>query len=188
MSDASEAREIAAWLRRFRWALGGLPEAERAEIAAEARAHIDERVAAGASAREALAAFGDPQTYAESFVEEMELARALSGERFPSLLGAVARRVHRSLVAGLAFLAVLILGTVALGMAAAAVAKLFDPVHAGLWLGPGELFFGIATETRGRRELLGPWIHPLAILVAVATWALARWVLIRAVRALDRGR
>lgn len=182
MSEAGDARAVAGWLRRFKWSLAGIGSPEREDIVAEVRAHLAERMAAGAGVTEALSAFGTPEAYARSFVEEMELARALTGERFPSLLGAVVQRAHRSAVAGAAFLAVLLLGVTALGVVMTAAMKLADPVHTGLWLGQGSFFFGKVEDPAGYRELLGGWIYPLAPLSLALAWVLGRLTLISALR------
>jgi hypothetical protein len=188
MSEAGDARAIAGWLRRFRWSLAGMASPEREDIVAEVRAHLAERMAAGAGVTEALNAFGTPEAYARSFVEEMELARALTGERFPSLLGAVVQRAHRSAVAGVAFLAVLLLGATALGVIVTAALKLGDPTHMGLWLGHGSFFFGRVDDPNRYRELLGGWIYPLAPLSLALAWVLGRLALISALRTIRRAR
>jgi hypothetical protein len=184
MSETGDARAIAGWIRRFRWSLGGIPGPERDEIVAEVRGHISERVAAGASVTDALNAFGTPEGYARSFVEEMELMSAISGGGTPSLLNVVMRRAHRSLIAAASFVAVLMLAALALGVAVTAVAELIAPEEAGLWIGRNNFFFGMTDEPEGMRELLGPWILPLAPLVVGLAWVLARLVLLRAARAM----
>jgi hypothetical protein len=188
MSEAGDARAVAGWLRRFRWSLAGIGSPEREDIVAEVRAHLAERMAAGAGVTDALNAFGTPEAYARSFVEEMELARALTGERFPSLLAAVVQRAHRSVVAGAAFLAVLLLGATALGVVVTAVLRLSDPTHAGLWLGQGSFFFGKVDDPAAYRELLGGWIYPLAPLSVAFAWVLGRLALISALRTIRRSR
>ncbi|HEX8569061.1 MAG TPA: hypothetical protein VF699_03940 [Caulobacteraceae bacterium] len=188
MSEAGDQRAIAGWLRRFKWSLGGMPSPEREDLVAEVRAHLDERIAAGVGVTEALNGFGTPEAYARNFVEQMELARALTGGRFPSLLGAVARRVHRSAVAAAAFIAVLLLAGLAGGICVTAAVKLVDPVHAGLWFGEGGLYFGREQEPGRMRELLGPWIFPLAPVSVALAWVLARLVLISSLQAVRSSR
>lgn len=186
MSEAGDARAMSGWLRRFKWALGAMPSPEREDIVAEARAHLAERVAAGATVTDALNAFGTPEGYARSFVEEMELARALTGQGFRPLLGAVVRRVHSSAVAAAAFLAVLVLSALAIGVVVTALLKLGDPTQYGLWASREFFFFGSGAV--GGRELLGPWIYPLAPVTVGLAWVLARLMLLGAVRAIQRAR
>lgn len=188
MSEAGDARAVSGWLRRFKWSLSGVPSPERDEIVAEVRAHISERIASGDGVTDALNAFGTPEAYARSFVDEMELARALTGERFPSLLHAIVSRAHRSAVAGAAFLAVLMLGGLAVGVSATAILKLADPARYGLWVGRGAFFFGQAESPEALRELLGAWIFPLAPLVVGLAWVFGRLVLVSALRAMRRAR
>lgn len=188
MTQAGDERAISGWLRRFKWSLAGMGAPERDEIVAEVRAHITERIAAGDGVTDALNAFGRPEAYARSFVEEMELARAITGERVPSMLGVVIRRAHRSALASAAFLGVLILVAIAVGVGGTALLKLFRPESAGLWAGQGSFYLGVADERSGMRELLGPWLYPLAPLLMGACWVLGRLILLSTVRAMRASR
>ena len=188
MNQAGDGRAISAWLRRFKWSLAGMPSPERDEIVAEVRAHLMERIDAGDGVTDALNAFGRPEAYARSFMEEMELARAITGERVPSMLGVVIRRAHRSAIALAAFLGVLVLVVLAVGIAGTAIHKMFVADNSGLWVGNGSFYFGLADESSGMRELLGLWLYPLTPLVIGACWVLGRLILLSTVRSMRSSR
>lgn len=179
---------VADWLRRLAWALAAMPPAQRDDIVAEARVHLEEGVAAGRSAAEALAGFGPAEDYARPFLDEMELTAALGSQKSGDLLGAVARRVHRSLVAAVAAVVLLALALVAFMAVSLVIMKLQDPVHAGLWIGPGQQFIGTIDDPTQARELLGLWLYPLAAGCLALAWLVGRLVLLWAVRRLARPR
>lgn len=188
MSEAGDARAVSGWLRRFKWSLGSVPSPEREDIVAEVRAHLSERLAGGIGVTDALNAFGTPETYARSFVEEMELARALTGGRIPSMLGVIVRLAHRSAVAAAAFVVVLLVAGLAAGITLTAILKIFDPTQVGFWVGPGGAHFGPSGGGPEMRELLGGWIYLLAPVSVAAAWVLCRLVLIRALRTIRQSR
>lgn len=179
---------VADWLRRLAWALAAMPAPQRDDIVAEARAHLEERAADGRSAIDALAGFGPAEDYARPFLDEMELTAALGSQKSGDLLGAVARRVHRSLVAAGAAVVLLTLALIALAAISLVIMKLQDPVHAGLWVGPGQQFIGTIDDPAQARELLGLWLYPLAAASLALAWLIGRLVLLWAVRRLARPR
>lgn len=183
---ATNDRAAAEWLRRLNWALAAMPPPDREDIVAEARAHIEEAAAEGRATTEVLAGFGAPDAYARRFLEEMELSAALGSGRVGRLFVAVARRVHQSLIAFAAFVVVLCVAGLAGGAALAAVWKLFDPVHVGLWLSPRFFFIGQIDDPSTGRELLGLWLYPFTCVVLVLAWIICRFVLVRTLRMLSR--
>ena len=185
---AAETHSVEDWLRRLKWALAGMPSPEREDIVEETRVHLQERIEAGQGPAEALAPFGDPEAYARGFIDEMELSGLLARPRFAGLLAATARRAHKSLVAALAFFAVIILGGLAVGVLITAGWKVFDPVHAGLWVSATAFHFGTIDDPSSARELLGNWIYPVALVIAALCWMLGRLVMIWAVRTIRRRR
>ncbi len=183
---AADTKSVEAWLRRLKWALAGMPSPEREDIVEETRVHLRERIDSGQGAAEALAPFGEPEAYARGFIDEMELSGLLARPRVAGLLAATARRAHKSLVAALAFFAVIILASLGIGVLVTAVWEVFDPVHAGLWIAPGELHFGVVDDPIRGRELLGPWIYPVSLAIAALCWVLGRLTLISALRTIRR--
>ena len=55
---------VIQWLNTLQQALRPLPQAERDDIIREARAHLEDRIAAGLSPENALHGFGDARAYA----------------------------------------------------------------------------------------------------------------------------
>ena len=188
MTANAEDPEVTRWLHQLNWALASVPTAEREDIVAEARAHLAESIADGHSPRDALAHFGAAETYARTFLDDIELSGALGSQRSGAMLSVLARRVHNSVVAAFGFFIVVILGAVALGVGLTGIAKIFDPVHAGLWVGPQIFAFGITGDPPHGRELLGHWIFPVAALIVALCWILGRMVLLWSLRTLARAR
>jgi hypothetical protein len=180
--SAADAR-LAEYARKLRWALAALPEADRDGIVAEMRSHVLDRVDAGASLDEALAALGAPEDYARGFLDSYAVATALSSRRLPQLLAVMLQNVARS--AAVAVSGVIIF----VAWAAAAVAvyltlqKIADPAHVGLWRGEDFFFIGIIDDPSTGQELLGPWMPAIALLFILVAWglthALAVWALRR---------
>lgn len=179
-------REMETWLRRVKWALACLPDAERDDIVAEIREHLLERVAQGAQASAVLAEFGRPEGYARQFIDEREVSFAAGSRHNLPMLGVVVSRAHRSAVAAIALLATAGLATVAFVAVLTAIIKIFDPLHAGLWQGGKELFLGVVDNSGTSHELLGNWIYPLAALSIVVSWLSGRAILVWAVSRLAR--
>lgn len=184
MTDAD--RRLDEWLRGLKWSLQSIPSPEREDIIEETRAHITERLDRGAPLEEALAPFGTPEDYARSFIDEMEVSGALATQKSGPLMAVITRRAHRSLVAAGAVLGILVLNVIAIASVAIGVYRLFDPVHAGLWVGPGFAFLGTIDDPSTGRELLGNWVYVLAPIVLVVCWYLARLILIGTVRTFAR--
>ncbi|MBP6011082.1 MAG: hypothetical protein KBA31_02540 [Alphaproteobacteria bacterium] len=168
------------FLRRLGWGLQGLPD--RMDIVAETRAHVLDCLARGERIEAVLAGFGTPEEYARSFVDGMELSRALSSEKSGDLAGAVLRRAHRSVVAGVAVIALMVLGACAFAAAYLALLKVIDPSHAGLWWSESEQFIGVIDDPSEARELLGLWVFPVTAAVCAAAWITGRFVLLWAAR------
>lgn len=173
------------WLRRLKWALAKVPSPEREDIVAEARAHIEERVAGGRPVAEVIADFGAPEAYARHFVDEMEAAGALGTQSSGDLLSVVARRVHRSLVAALAMFGVLVLALAGFTALSMVWMKITHPVRAGLWISPTQQFIGVIDDPSKAHDVLGWWLYPLAAAILLLVWLIGRLILIWAVRALQ---
>lgn len=179
-----EDPKLSEYARKLRWALSSLPEADRDGIVAEMRSHVLDRVDAGASLSEALAALGEPEQYARAFRDSYAVATALSSRRIPQLIAAMLHNAARS--AAVAVSGVLIF----LAWAGAAVAvyltllKISDPEHVGLWRGPGFFFIGIIDDPLTGRELLGPWMPAIALLFILIAWGLTHVLAVWALRRL----
>jgi hypothetical protein len=184
MTPTSEDQAVADWLRKLKWALTRMPSPEREDIVAETRAHLEERVAAGVTPAEAIAAFGPADVYARTFLDEMDVAVALGSRRLGDILAVVVRRLNRSLIAAAAFLVVLFVGGVALGLIVAAIWKIFDPAHVGVWIEGRSFWIGNIDDPAAGRELVGLWLYPIAAAGVTTAWLVCRAVLLWTVRAL----
>jgi len=173
----TDERELDHWLSRLGWALSHLSEPERADIVKEARSHVEDRVAAGASVREVLLDFGPAERHARRFVDEIEAYEALGSQKAGALARFVVNRAHRSVVAALALLALVLLAVLASVAVLTVALKIFDPVHAGLWVGPGVAFVGVIDDPTTARELLGAWLFPAAAVFLTVVVIAARLLL-----------
>ena len=188
MTALTQDRAVADWLRRLAWALSRMPSPEREDIVLETRGHLEERIAAGATPAEALAAFGPAETYAHRFLDEMDVAAALGSRRFGDVFGVVVTHLNRSMIAVLAFLVVLFVSGIALGLVVAGVWKLFDPVHVGIWISGRSFWIGDIDDPSAGRELVGLWLYPITLAGVALAWFVCRAVLLWAVRTLAPSR
>jgi uncharacterized membrane protein len=186
MTYANSNPEVEAWLRKLGWALSRMPSPEREGIVDETRAHMYERLARGLTPVQAVDGFGSPDAYARKFMDEMDLSGALGSQRGGDLLGAIARRVHRSLIALVAFVAVLCLFCLAAGGAVAMVMEVIDPVHTGLWVGEAGFFIGTNDDLSRARDIAGDKIYVVGAVLIAASYVFGRLILLGAVRALAR--
>lgn len=153
--------EIERYLKQLRLGLAPLGAADRDEIVAEVRSHIEERIAQGRTG--VLAEFAPAERYAAAFLAERSLMSALA-EGTPWALS-------RSLWTGrilraLSIAAAVPLGLVQLCSAALIVLGALKPLmfdHVGLWVGPRVRFAIGYMSDPGGPELLGWWAMPLFI-------------------------
>jgi hypothetical protein len=176
--------KLAEYARRLRWALAALPEADRDGIVTEMRSHVLDRVDAGATVNEALAALGTPDEYAREFRESYTVASALSLRRTSRMLHALVQGAARSAGAVGACVTIVIVWAAALLVAYTALLKVGDPGHVGLWRGERFFFIGIIDDPSTGTELLGPWITPLALVCVVAAWLITRSIAVWALKRL----
>lgn len=185
MNTQTDHPKLAEYARKLRWALTSLPEADRDSIVTEMRSHVLDRVDAGASLEEALAALGEPEDYASAFRESYAVSAAISSRKLPQLLAAMLQNAARSAAVAASALVIFI------AWAAAAIAvylvalKISDPAHIGLWKGEGFFFIGIIDDPSSGRELLGPWLPVIALAVVLVAWALTQWLAVWALKRLS---
>jgi len=182
MSTFAEDPRLLDYGRKLRWALSALPDADRDGIVEEMRSHVLDRVDAGASVEQSLEALGDPNEYARRFCDAYSVASALSSRRTPQLIGALVGGVAPSLAAACATLVILISWAAAALVAYVAILKIGDPAHVGLWRSEHFFFIGIIDDPTTGRELLGPWITPLALIAVVGAWIITRTIATWALR------
>ncbi len=189
MTITSEAQQrIDAYLGRLRARLHGIKDEEVREIIAELRSHVMDKAAvhsaedAGANGAvtaegvdAALAALGSPEELASEYMTDNLLAQAeVSRSPFRILKGLL--RWASLSVAGFFVLLGSVLGYF-LGSVfiLVAIAKVFHPHTAGLWIfhngsGDSEISFrlGFGSVPPGGRDVLGWWIEPIGWIVGCA--------------------
>jgi uncharacterized membrane protein len=190
MATQTETRaQIERYLLRLRSALGGMPDAEKAEILSDIRNHIEERLVdapAGQAeaATETMAALGNPETLAATYRRERLMARAVASPAPALLLHATFQWALTGLRGFLAFLALLIGYSSGLSFLVCAVLKPFLPSHIGLWLDPPLFSIGYFNAADHlKHEVLGWWIVPLGLaigpLMLIWTTRLVQWLIRR---------
>ncbi len=162
---------LESYLERFQSALVGMTLAERQDIVEEIRVHVEERLATGMSVAETLTRLGPADELAREYCRGALVRRA----------GALARRASRAFspwlmlraafawaMTGLhgifVFLAAMFGYGLGFGFAILAVLKFIFPDATGLWVGGGNLEFGIPSPQAGDvHEILGKWFEPVAV-------------------------
>ena len=169
--SATDNALVEQYLKGVADGLTEISNADRRDILAEIRSHLDERIeqlnAQGTShaADEALRALGDPSTLAHQFVEAADRHRAGRSYAPWVLLYAAARTAS----SGAKGLLVFLIGLVGYGAAIAAmltaVLKHFIP-QVGLWVGSWGIVWGLPSDSTRGRELLGQYFIPATIALA----------------------
>jgi HAAS domain-containing protein len=174
-------QEIEAYLAKLRAELRGFNDQQVAEIVAELRSHILDKLAiAGDAATPVqvdaiLAALGTPEELANQYITDNLLARAEVSRSPLRILDSLFRWASLS-VAGFFVLISSVLGYFfGAVFILVAILKPFHPQTAGLWLlrdstGDPEFSFrmGFGSTPLDGRDLLGWWIVPLGILAGCA--------------------
>jgi HAAS domain-containing protein len=174
-------QKIEAYLVKLRAQLRGFNDQQVAEIVAELRSHMIEKLAvagdavAPAQVDAILAALGTPEELANQYITDNLLARAEVSRAPLHILDSLFRWASLS-VAGFFVLISSVLGYFfGAVFILVAILKPFHPHTAGLWLlhdntGDPELSFrmGFGSTPLDGRDLLGWWIVPLGILAGCA--------------------
>lgn len=166
---AQDETDINTWLGYLEQVLAPLPASEREDIVVEARAHLEERVAAGLSATSALAGFGKAEHYARAFLDDHALTQALHSRRALTMAKTLFGVAGQSLIATLGLIAFLVFGTTTIGAIACLLLKFARPELINLW--PGS-------------ERLGNGLYPVLVAIAVIDAWLARFSLVLALKGL----
>ena len=176
MTAPETVRQINQWLTALDTALAILPDPERADILTETRSHLHDRLAQGLSPEQALIGFGDARAYAQRFVDQFALNRALTSRKISimarTLFGFAGRSVRAAV--GLVF---------ALGFAVFGISSLWP-----LKLGHDHIVFGFSNPSPPIppfNEVLGPWIFPCLFLLTLLGFYAMRYSLMAAVRSMS---
>jgi hypothetical protein len=187
MTDAAVQSKIDAYVGKIERALHALSREQRRDIVEELKSHI--REAAGgatldvAQVTAAIERLGRPQQLASMYLAE-NLTKRAADERTPWLIvRACARWAKLSVTGFFVLLGCLVGYGFAAGWFLAAIAKPFRPDRIGLWhlVDPTDnLSFSLgAVDQPGARELLGWWLIPiglaLALLFAFLTTRFGLW-------------
>ena len=177
MSDEAARARLDDYLAQVRRELRGLPPSEQAEIAAELRSHVLDRVQGELTVERvetAITALGAPRLVAQANLTERMVAR-VEADRSPwSVMAAAGRLAGVSAYGLVALLGSLTGYGVAAAWFATALVKLFMPDHAGLWVGPHSFALGVVSGQTAGRELLGWEVVPLGLTLGVA-FTLLTW-------------
>jgi uncharacterized membrane protein len=174
VKTSNSDREIDNYLRRFRWALGTLPERDIEEIVAETRSHILDRIDGGASIGAVFEGIGTADEYARRFVREHSTVSAISTRRTDALLSALIVNSHGNPMAIFSVGFIFALWAIVIGFAAVTIMKIFNPATIGLWRGEKMFFLGIIDDPATADELLGIWIFPIAFALVAVAWLVTR--------------
>ncbi|ESQ74217.1 hypothetical protein [Asticcacaulis sp. AC402] len=176
---------IETWLKALDAALITLPVSQRADVVAEARGHLEERLAAGLSAESALHGFGTAKTYAQGFVDQHALDTALNSKRIIVMVTTLAAFTSRSIIAFFGLLGALLFGSLALGSVVSIVLKMINPAAVGLWMeGKDSFILGTTSNPSVATELAGNWVYLIFVAMIVVGGFLARGSLIAAIRSI----
>ena len=172
-------RKIETYLGELAAQLRGFNPQQVAEIVAELRSHILDKLAAGGETSAAqvdsiLAALGGPEELANQYLTDNVLARA-EGSRSPlRMLEGLFRWATLSFAGFSVLLGSLFGYFIGVVFILVAVFKVIHPQTAGLWLLPGgagdsafSFRMGFGSAPAGR-DLLGWWIVPLGLLAGCA--------------------
>ncbi|ADU12250.1 HAAS signaling domain-containing protein [Asticcacaulis excentricus] len=172
----NDANTIHIWLNELERALAGLPEASRRDIVNEARAHLEDRVAAGLSARSALHGFGTVKDYARPFIEDFLLSRAITSNHSLHMIKALVTHSARSIVAFLGLTFAATFGGLTLINLLWLIDKIGSPDKVGYFTDSGaNNYIGhLPASALGATEQLGPWWYVLTIAGIILSLFLAR--------------
>ncbi len=195
-------QKIEAYLGRLRGRLRGANDAEVREIVDELRSHILDKAAASSQLNDdahseitpaavdaALAALGSAEELASQYMTDTLLARAEVSRSPVQILRSLFRWASLSVGGFLVLLGSVLGYFFGIVFLLVAVAKLFHPQTAGLWLLPSgagdtEISFrlGFGSVPAGGRDLLGSWIVPIGWLAGGALVMLTTYIAVRFVR------
>ncbi len=175
----TDEKAVETYLARLARTLRALPEADRNDIVAEIRAHLEHRAREGRLG-EAIKSLGPPETCARGFLEEIKIQDAFADGGPAKTVGALVALASRRVTAAAGLFVSGVLFALALGFAISAVAEVVIPAQAGLWINEeaGVYIFGTydGPLTPPTRELLGRWMLPVSAGLSVATFVIGQWL------------
>jgi hypothetical protein len=176
--SAESQQKIDAYLNTLRRLLRGVNEADARDIVEELRSHILDRAAADgevtpSAIAHALTALGSPEDIAGQYLTD-ELVKRAQVNRSPWLILQSLFRWATLSFMGFWVLMISLIGYFFAGsLSLCALLKPIHPATAGLWLIPDpsdtvlSLRLGFGAVPVNGRELLGWWIIPLGLILAM---------------------
>ncbi len=205
--SSQERMDEGAWFRNFEACLSGLPAEDRREILRELREHVYERVTQGQDAGQVLGEFGDAAAYARTFVDEYSLTRARESGQTLRMFTTVASFARRSIRATVGLVLGCVFALLLTSSVVCVAIKVVRPDHVGLWvdlpmsahhryvhsgperiplrLGSDHIQFGYANPRPQAPEVLGVWMYPCLLGLAVVGYFGLRQTLVRTLRGLS---
>ena len=176
--SAESQRQIDAYLNTLRRLLRGINDADARDIVEELRSHILDRAAASgevtpAAVAQVLIALGSPEDLASQYLTDDLLKRAQVNRSPWLILRSLFRWASLSFAGFWILMISLIMYFIAGSLSLCALLKPFHPATAGLWLIPDStdtvlsLRLGFGAVPVNGRELLGWWIIPLGLILAM---------------------
>ncbi len=199
-----------AWFKKFEAALSGLPTEDSQEIVRELREHLHERISQGHDVEQMLSSFGDASAYAGTFIDEYSLTRARDSKQTLRMFTTVASFARRSLIACIGLLFAFIFALLITSSLVCLTIKVVRPDRVGLWLdlplgaqhryvhsgpqsiplrlGRDHIQFGYSNPRPQAPEILGAWIYPCLLALALLGYIGLRFTLFRTLNKLSRRR
>ncbi|MGO9519148.1 MAG: HAAS signaling domain-containing protein [Candidatus Korobacteraceae bacterium] len=196
-----------AWFKRFEAALSGLPTEDSREIVRELREHLHERISQGHDVEQMLGAFGDASAYARTFIDEYSLTRARDSRQTLRMFATVASFARRSLIACIGLLFASVFALLITSSLVCLTIKVVRPDRVGLWvdlplgaqhryvhsgpesiplrLGRDHIQFGYSNPRPQAPEILGTWIYPCLLALALLGYMGLRFTLFRTLNKLS---
>jgi hypothetical protein len=176
--SAESQRQIDVYLNTLRRLLRGMNDADARDIVEELRSHILDRAAASGevtppAVAQVLNALGSPEDIASQYLTDDLLKRAQVNRSPWLILRSLFRWASLSFAGFWILMISLILYFLAGSLSLCALLKPIHPTTAGLWLIPDStdtmlsLRLGFGTVPANGRELLGWWIIPLGLILAM---------------------
>jgi hypothetical protein len=197
-NDAGQAH-LDTYLDQVRRHLTALPKSEADEIVAELRSHVLDKVDGAATPQAveaAIAALGTPREVARFNLTE-RVAAEVDEDRSPlTVLRGVGRLARLSVYGAFTGLVSFTGYVLSAGFVITAISKILSRTQAGLWRYPrpagGDGYVFGVTNHPGGQELLGWWVVPISLVLAVIvgwlTWRFGIFSVARMRRVAQRGR
>ena len=201
MTNSLQSTHETAWFKKFDAALKALPPEDSSDIVRVVRDHLHQRVSQGHKIEEVFSAFGEASEYAARFRDEYILTRARESGKTLTMFSTVVQFARRSLIASIGLLFAVVFALLVAGSLACLMIKMVRPDLVGLWvdlplaaqhryvqkgprnlplrLGHDHIQFGYSNPAPQAPEMLGAWMFPSLLGLAVLGYLGLRWILSR---------